>query len=331
MKAAEVLQAIEGLEPAAQRAYLAQIAKALDSVSLAEVERAIDSGNEGAVVTVLQVGIFAALVEHLRTSYVKGAQSEVAGIKVKGISRELEFHATEPAGFMAAQASRLVNQVAADQVVAVRAVMAYGSATGQSARKMALDLIGRISKQTGQRTGGVLGLSGGYAESVTLARAQLLSGEKAMLRQYLLRVRRDRRFDPTVRASIKSGKPLDADAVNKIAGRYADRLLATQAEMVAQTFVAESFNEGRDQAWRQVIGRSNGRLSFVKTWKSRGDNKVRYSHTAMNGQQVDKDQPFISPRGALLMFPCDSSLGAPLSERARCRCTAEYSIVQLRI
>ncbi|MEE4652839.1 hypothetical protein V2K79_12215 [Pseudomonas alliivorans] len=331
MKAAEVIQAIEGLEPAAQRAYLAQIAQSLDSVSVAEVERAIELGDESAVVAAVQIGIFAALVEHLRTAYVKGAQTEAAGIKAKGISKELDFHAAGPAGFMAEQAGRLVTQASADQVVAVRAVMAYGSASGQSARKMALDLIGRISKQTGQRTGGVLGLSGGYAERVTLAKTQLLSGEKAMLRQYLLRVRRDRRFDPTVRAAIKSGKPLDEEAVNKIAGRYADRLLATQAEMVAQTFVAESFNEGRDQAWRQVVARSNGRLSFIKTWKSRGDGKVRYSHILMNGQQVDKDQPFISPRGALLMYPCDSSLGAPLSERARCRCTAEYSIVQLRI
>ncbi len=331
MKAAEVIQAIEGLEPAAQREYLAQISQAIDSASLAEVERAIGSGDESAVVAAVQIGIFAGLVDYLRTAYVKGAKTEVAGIKAAGISKELDFNAPEPVGFMASQAGRLVSQAGADQVAAVRAVMTYGSASGQSARKTALDLIGRISKQTGQRTGGVLGLSGGYADSVTLARTQLLSGERAMLRQYLLRVRRDRRFDPTVRAAIKGGKPLDEETVNKIAGRYADRLLATQAEMVAQTFVAESFNEGRDQAWRQVVGRSNGRLSFIKTWKSRGDSKVRFSHSAMNGQKVEKDQPFVSPRGALLMYPCDSSLGAPLSERARCRCTAEYSVVQIRI
>lgn len=47
---------------------------------------------------------------------------------------------------------------------------------------------------------------------------------------------------------------------------------------------------------------------------------------AMNGQTVAKDQPFVSPSGAMLMFPCDSSLGAPMKERARCRCVAEYSL-----
>ncbi|RXT72251.1 hypothetical protein B1F77_26910 [Pseudomonas syringae] len=331
MKAAEVLQAIEGLEPAAQRAYLAQIEQSMDSVSLAEVERAIESGDESAVVTAAKFGIFAVLIEHLRTVYVKGAQTEAAGIKVKGISKEMDFHAAGPAGFMAAQASRLVAQVEADQAAVVRVVLSSGSAKGMSARQMALELIGRVSKQTGRRTGGVIGLSEGYAERVSLARTQLLSGDKAMLRQYLLRSRRDRRFDPTVKASIKSGKPLDEETVSRIVGRYADRLLATQAELVAQMFVTESFNQGRDQAWRQVVARTDGRFSFVKTWKSRGDNIVRGSHRVMNNQVVDKDAPFMSPRGALLMFPGDSSLGAPIEERARCRCIAEYSIVKLRI
>ncbi|MBM0140201.1 hypothetical protein [Pseudomonas cannabina] len=328
MKAAEVIQAIEGLEPAAQRAYLAQIAQSLNSVSLAEVERAIETGDASAVVAAVQLGIFAVLVEHLRTAYVKGALVEAADIKIESISKELDFHAVGPARFMAAQATKLVSQVEADQVNVVRSVLARGSAKGLSARKMALELIGRVSKQTGRRAGGVLGLSSGYAERVSLAKTQLLSGDKAMLRQYLLRTRRDRRFDPTVKASIKSGKPLDEETVNKIVGRYADRLLATQAELVAQMFVAESFNEGRDQAWRQVVARSNGRFSFIKRWKSRGDNIVRGTHRALNNQVVDKDAPFRSPLGALLMFPGDSSLGAPIEELAKCRCSAEYELIK---
>ena len=326
MKAAEVLQAIEGLEPAAQREYLKQISQAIDSASLAEVERAIQSGDESAVVAAVQIGIFAGLVELLRTAYVKGAKSEVADIKVKGASKELDFNSPAPSRFMTSQAGRLVSQAGADQAAAVRAVMAHGLARGQSARQTALDLIGRVSKQTGQRTGGVLGLSGGYAERVNLAKTQLLSGDKTMLRQYLQRSRRDRRFDPTVRASIQSGTPLNEETVNKIAGRYADRLLATQADLVAQTFVSESFNEGRDQALRQVVARSQGRLSLRKKWQSRRDLIVRDTHKALNGQVVDIDAPFISPTGALLMFPCDSSLGAPIEERAKCRCVAEYEL-----
>lgn len=331
MNAREVIQAIEGMEPAAQRAYLAQIASTIDAVTLAEVERAIDSGDSDAVLALLPLGLFAGLIEILRTAYIKGGAGEMSSIKAPGISKELDVNAPDAASFLSGQAKTIIDQAAIDEARAIRAVLDAAQLSGQSARKTALDLVGRISKQTGTRSGGVVGLSGNFAESVTNARTQLSSGDDLQLRQYLTRTRRDRRFDGTVKAAIKSGKALKVEDINKIVGRYADRLLVTQAEMIAQTFVAEAFNEGRDQAWRQVIDRSKGRLTFAKTWKSRGDEKVRNSHAAMNGQTVPKDQPFVSPRGALLMFPCDSSLGAPLSERARCRCIAEYAVMPVSL
>ncbi|SDT52697.1 phage minor head protein [Pseudomonas prosekii] len=327
MNAREVLQAVEGMEPAAQRAYLAQIAGAIDAATLAEVERAIEDGDDDAVMALLPLGLFAGLIELFRTAYIKGGAGEVKGIKAPGIIKELDVNAPDASSFLSGQAKAFIDQSAVDEARAVRAVMDAGRASGQSARKTTLDLIGRVSKQTGKRSGGVVGLSGNFAESVATARTQLSSGDNFLMRQYLTRTRRDRRFDAMVKKSIAEGRTLKADDVNKIVGRYADRLLATQAEMIAQTYVAEAFNEGRDQAWRQIVDRSKGRLTFSKAWKSRGDEKVRNSHVTMNGQTVRADEPFISPRGALLMFPCDSSLGAPLSERARCRCIAEYSVM----
>lgn len=327
MNAREVIQAIEGMEPAAQRAYLAQIANTIDAATLAEVERAIQGGDSDAVMALLPLGLFAGLIEILRAAFIKGGAGEMPGIKAPGVSKELDVNTPEASSFLSAQAKTIIDQAAIDEAKAIRVVLDAAKLSGQSARKTALDLVGRTSKQTGKRSGGVVGLSGNFAESVTNARTQLSSADGLQLRQYLTRSRRDRRFDGTVRAAIKSGKGLKVEDINKIVGRYADRLLVTQAETIAQTFVAEAFNEGRDQAWRQVIDRSKGRLTLAKTWKSRGDEKVRNSHAAMNGQTVPKDQPFVSPRGALLMFPCDSSLGAPLSERARCRCIAEYAVM----
>lgn len=327
MKAAEAIQAIQDMEPAAQRAYLAQIAAVIDAATLAEIESAIQKGDDNEVIALLPIGLFAGLMEIIRTAYVRGAAAEVKGVKVPGISKDLDAHAPDVSSFLAGQARAMLDQAAIDEARAVRSILEAGQANGQSARKTALDLIGRVSKQTGKRTGGVIGLSGNFADSVANARTQLLSGDPALMKQYLSRTRRDRRFDATVSKAIANGRTVRAEDVNKIVGRYADRLLATQAEMIAQTYVAEAFNEGRDQAWRQIIERSKGRLTFSKRWRSRGDEKVRNSHASMNNQIVAADQPFVSPRGALLMFPCDSSLGAPLSERARCRCIAEYSMV----
>lgn len=330
MNASEAILAIQGMEPAAQRAYLAQIADMVSAAALAEIERAIDDGDESQVVALIPIGLFAGLVELIRTAYLKGAKIEAKGIKVPGLSKDLDAHAPDVSSFLSGQARSLLDQAAIDEARAVRAILQAGQASGQSSRKTALDLIGRISKQTGKRSGGVVGLSGNFAESVANARTQLLSGNATEMKKYLLRVRRDRRFDATVESAIREGRAIKADDVNKIVGRYADRLLATQAETIAQTYVAEAFNEGRDQAWRQIIERSKGRLTFTKKWKARMDGRERPTHGAMNGQTVQADQPFVSPRGAMLMFPCDSSLGASLSERARCRCIAEYSMVPVR-
>lgn len=60
-----------------------------------------------------------------------------------------------------------------------------------------------------------------------------------------------------------------------------------------------------------------------KTWKTFGDAKVRPSHKAANGQRVPIDMPF-TVGGYEMMFPNDSSLGAPAGEVVNCRCVLEF-------
>lgn len=60
-----------------------------------------------------------------------------------------------------------------------------------------------------------------------------------------------------------------------------------------------------------------------KTWKTFGDSKVRPSHKAANGQRVPLDMPF-TVGGYEMMFPNDSSLGAPAGEVVNCRCVLEF-------
>lgn len=60
-----------------------------------------------------------------------------------------------------------------------------------------------------------------------------------------------------------------------------------------------------------------------KRWKIFGDGKERPSHKDAGGQTVPISEPFIVG-GYQLMFPCDSSLGAPPQEIVNCRCTVEY-------
>lgn len=56
-------------------------------------------------------------------------------------------------------------------------------------------------------------------------------------------------------------------------------------------------------------------------WRTVGDNNVRHTHKAMDGQIRYGNEPFDSPSGARLRFPGDPT--APPGERINCRCWLE--------
>ncbi|WP_341959187.1 hypothetical protein [Pseudomonas sp. RC10] len=331
MNATEVIQAIDGMTPAAQQAYLSQISDSISAATLAEVQRAIEQHDDNKVMALLPVGLFAGFVELLRSAFVRGGSTELRDVRVVGllIGREFDAYDTDAANFLRDQRTGFLATAAADRASAIRAILEAGRTRGQSASTTAMDLIGRVNKQTGRRSGGVLGLSAPFTQAVIAARAELSSNDPAQLRKYLKRGRRDPIFDKAVRTALEFGKRLTADSINTIVDRYSERLLDTQALNAATTFLAQSIAEGRDQAWRQANDRADNRLLVTKTWNSKGDAHVRSTHVALNKQKVQQDQPFVSPSGARLMYPGDTSLGAPRDEIVNCRCAAEYSATRI--
>lgn len=199
---------------------------------------------------------------------------------------------------------------------------------GRNPRSTALDITGRINKATGLREGGILGLSSTQTDAVIRARQELLSGDPAQLRNYLTRQRRDARFDRHIMRAIKDGKPLPASEVDRITGRYKDRLLALRGEMIARNETLASLNAGKEEGIRQLIDSGKVQRSAVtKRWRATGDDRTRDSHLALNDVEVGIDQPFISPlTGAQMMYPHDISRGAPASEIIGCRCFYEIKI-----
>ncbi len=348
MTPAQIIQAIEGMEPAMQRAYLEQVKTVVGAATVAEVERLIANEDEEGLVALLSLGALSAFLELARSVFIAGAKFEVKAIIIPRDLGRFEFDVRQPAAekWVAAKAEEIRANSAIDVRAAIREVIGsrrrvvgWASAQPVSAqvevsatpmvrtpRQAALDLLGRVSAQTGARSGGVIGLPGNYAQYVLNARGQLLGGNPDEMRKYLQRKRRDRRFDGIVNRAIKAGTPVAQADVDKIAGRYADRLMKTYAEMLSKAEALESFGAGRDQVYEQLIAQGLDRDSVTKTWRDRGDKKVRHTHSVMGGQEVQKDQPFQSPTGALLRYPGDTSLGAGWSERANCRCSAIYKI-----
>ncbi|KAA8712943.1 hypothetical protein [Pseudomonas cannabina] len=345
----QIIQAIEGLEPSMQQAYLAQVESVVGTVTVAEVERLITEEDEDGLVALLSLGALSVFLELARSAFLAGAKFEIKAIVIPRNIGRFEFDAREPVAerWVSAKAEEIRAKSEIDVRAAIREVVAsrrrvypVGGTPSQvgvgvevtatpmvrTTRQAALDLIGRKSAQTGARSGGVVGLPGNYAQFVINAREQLLGGNPDEMRKYLQRIRRDRRFDGIVNRAIKAGKPVAKEDVDKIAGRYAERLMKTYAEMLAKAEALESFGAGRDQVYEQMIAKGLDRNLVEKEWRDRRDNKVRHAHVVLGGQVVQKDQPFQSPTGALLRYPGDSSMGAGWSDRAGCRCSAIYRI-----
>lgn len=66
---------------------------------------------------------------------------------------------------------------------------------------------------------------------------------------------------------------------------------------------------------------------FGRTWQMNPP-RVRPTHIAANGQRVGPGEPFIVG-GARLMFPRDSSLGAPARELANCKCSSIVDVASV--
>lgn len=210
----------------------------------------------------------------------------------------------------------------------MRLVLEAGQTEGRNPRATALDIVGRLNRATGRREGGILGLNSAQTDAVIRARQELLSGDAAQMRNYLTRGRRLPKFDRLVRKAIAEGKPLARADADKAVQGYSNSLLKLRGETIARTETLAGLNAGKEEGIRQLIDAGKVQRSAVKkVWRATGDDRTRDSHMALNGTEVGIDTAFTSPlTGAQMMFPHDTSRGAPASETIGCRCFYEIKI-----
>lgn len=106
--------------------------------------------------------------------------------------------------------------------------------------------------------------------------------------------------------------------------KLAARLRAVYGAFGAQraTVIARTETIAASNAARQAVAETSGR-NLRKVWLSTADPRTRDDHLMANGQSVPANAPF-SVGGSKLMFPGDTSLGAPGSQTIQCRCTLYY-------
>lgn len=61
-----------------------------------------------------------------------------------------------------------------------------------------------------------------------------------------------------------------------------------------------------------------------KVWITAGDEKVRESHSAIDGKVIPADEAFVTGMGGRMMYCGDMNLGASLSDVINCRCETIY-------
>lgn len=323
-------------DPIVKAAFLASIADIRSAITLRLlVERLERRDIEGALDALhIEREAFGPLDKAIRAAYDAGGTTTAgrmpklfdrngARIIVRFDSRNVRAEA-----WLREHSSTLVTNIVADQRQSIRGALETAMSQGRNPNKTAVDIVGRVNRISGKREGGLIGITRQQADFVATARQELLSGDPAQFRNYLTRNRRDKRFDAAVLKAIKDEKPLDAETVSRVVGRYSDRLLALRGEMLARTETLTSIHAAKFESFTQGLDKTEYPAEAVtRVWRSAGDTKVRHTHAAMNGQEaLGLNAPFVSPSGAMLMFPGDTSLGAGADEIIGCRCDTDVRI-----
>ena len=202
----------------------------------------------------------------------------------------------------------------------VRSYIKESLAAGQGPAATARQIVGKVNPATGLREGGILGLTSQQMQWVANARAEL--ADPATAGRFLARAVRDRRFDKTILAAIKAGKPLPKDAIDKIVGTYSSRLLKLRGQTIARTEGITALRAGQHEGHLQAAEKSGAQIEM--RWQSTPDKYTRHSHMSMNGQKKMLGETFQTETGAKLAYPGDTSHGAPGKETINCRCIVIY-------
>lgn len=323
-------QIIDNFEPTIRRAFLEAIETIRSDIIIEEIITRLEKGDVSGAVNAVPVDsvAFYPLVEAIRQTYNAGGIAAVSALprlsSPSGQKVIVRFDARNIRAeqWLSQHSSTLITNIIRDQQQAIRSVLTTGMVNGRNPRSVALDIVGRVEKVTGKRTGGIIGLTNKQASYVENARQELNSGQPEALKSYLNRVRRDKRFDSTVLKAMNNGEPIPKTTITKMLNRYEASLLKLRGDTIARTEALESVNTSQQEAFQQVLDKTAYTDQDIqREWRCASDDRVRDSHLMMNRQKVKGMQtPFITPDGYKLRYPHDSSLGAPARETINCRC-----------
>jgi hypothetical protein len=289
---------------------------------IAEIERLLALGDVDGLIELLRLDgpLLSALEEAVRGTYIGGGQGAVAGMQ-QALVATFAFDGGSPRAraWIEQNGANLVQGIVDDSREAIRRfVTAALSGEGRSLRAVALDIVGRIGPQR-IRTGGIIGLTAEQTDYVIRAREELTRLDP----HYFTRTRRDARFDGMVRRAIRDGRSLSVAEIDRIVGRYKDRLLQRRGETIARDQANTARAASRREAMAQILERPDVE-AVTKRWQLGFPREHRPNHVALVGTVIDYDEQFDLGDGITAHGPHDDSL--PASEKLGCQCTIVYRV-----
>ena len=311
------------------------LASVRDSVRIADLERLIATNDIDGVIRLLGLdrATFEPLEAAIRDSYRTGgvhAADILSPIPVQGLgSAMFSFDMSDGAAtaWLLTNSSGLVVEIMEEQRQMIRERLAYSVGQGINPRTAALDLIGRIDSQTGQRKGGFVGLTIQQAGWVQNAREEL----ESLNVNYLNRGLRDKRFDATVRKAIKDGKPLSNKQIDAAITSLQNRTQKYRGDVIARHESIKALRAGQYLAMLQAAQKGGvDPTDVTKEWDATGDARTREDHLLMEGQTRNILEPFIFIDGSQAQYPSDDSLCAPAEQLIQSYHNVDYRIYSIR-
>lgn len=296
-----------------------------DQATIQEIAHALNAGRVDSAVDLLQLdrATYEPLEHEILEAYREGGRTgagQVGRIPMEQggqLVARFDIRAPGAEAWAASMSSRLVVEIVETQRETVRGYIVQGLANGQNPRSVALDLVGRVSQATRRREGGIIALTSQQAGWVQSARQELESLDP----NYLTRRLRDRRFDAAFERALREGRPMRDGQIDAAVNRMQTRAERYRAETIARTESINALRAGQHEAISQAFEQSDILDKEIeKEWSATMDDRTREDHRFLDGQTVPYDQPFITAEGYQLMYPGDSSLGAPARETIDCRC-----------
>lgn len=319
--------ALKGLEPKIQKAFMEAIRTSAAQVNIDELIKLLEIGDAMAALEMLQLepaNLFK-MTEAIRDAYITG------GPLVAGATIAFDGRALRAEAWARKYVGDFVEGITQTTSEALRTVIVDGLTAGRNPRSLAVDIVGR--REGSRRVGGFLGLTQGQAASISRGRGLLSSGIPSEMEKYLELKLRDKGYDRLIRKAIRDSKPITGKTLDKLLESHKSKALRHRAEVIARTEAMNALRAGRREGLAQMVDAGKITDEQVKrVWDATLDERTRPLHIDMDEQVVyGMNEMFVTPDGYFMLFPGDTSLGAPGHHTIQCRCIERYEIDYLGV